>query len=412
MGEFFDESLSFLHQAGQVGDIDPKVIELLEVPHRTVIFRIPLKMDDGSRRIFEAYRVHYNDALGPTRDGTRITPDLSLQEVEALGLLMCIKHAAGRIPAGGGKGGIRADPRKLSNNELERLCRAYIRQLRPQGPAYDIPGADIGTSGQTMAWMLDEYEKINGYHCPAAISDKPPILGGSYGGEEATGRGVFEVTEVACENLGLKLKEARVAIQGFGQVGSVVADALHQAGVTLVAVSDVTGGIYQAEGLDIPSLQQHVEENGTVEGFPAGRTLNNAELLECDCDILIPAAVQGVINEDNVDRIQASLIVEGANAPVTHRADERLRERDIALVPDVIANSGSVHVCQMERSQGLYDNYWDAETVDKRRRERVLDSYERARRTTRDLKLASHRHGAWVNALRQIAEAVHTRGWL
>lgn len=412
MSDFFRDSVQFLHEAAKVGEIDPKVVELLETPTRILMFRLPLKMDDGERRIFDAYRVHYNDALGPCRDGTRITPDLNLDEVKALGLLMCIKHAAGHIPAGGGKGGIAADPAKLSDRELERLCRAYIRALRPQGPAYDIPGADIGTSGQTMAWMLDEYETINGYHCPAAISDKPPVLGGTLGGDAATGRGLYDVVVAASEYFDIGLSDASVAIQGFGQVGSVVASSFHEAGVPVVAVSDVTGGVYRAEGLDIPALTQHVDESGSLEGFKDGDSLNNQELLECECTVLIPAAIQGVIDDDNADRIKAKMLVEGANAPTSFEADRILAGKGVRIVPDIIANSGSVHVCQMERSQGLYDNYWDADYIDTQRRKRVLDSYHRARETAKRYRIESDRLGAWINALQYTEKVIHTRGWL
>lgn len=370
--------------------------------------RLPLKMDDGSRHIFDAYRVHYNDALGPCRDGTRITPDLDLDEVKALGLLMCIKHAAGNIPAGGGKGGIAADPARLSDRELERLCRSYIRALRPQGPAYDIPGADIGTSGQTMAWMLDEHETINGYHCPPAISDKPLVLGG----DAATGRGVYDVTVSAAEYFDITLSDASVVIQGFGQVGSVAASCFHEAGIRVVAVSDISGAIFKPDGLDIPGLKQHVDETGSVEGFQGADTLSNSELLECECTILVPAAIQGVIGRNNADRIKAGMLVEGANAPTSFEADAILARNGVGIVPDIIANSGSVHVCQMERSQGLYDNYWDAGTIETLRRERVLHSYHQARETAKRHGVESDRLGAWINALRYTEEVIHTRGWL
>lgn len=411
MYDFLEQGSRLLRTAGEQGGIDPGVIEFMAAPSRVVAFRIPLKMDDGSRRIFDAYRVRYNDALGPSRDGTRVSPHIDLGEVKALGLLMSIKHAAGHIPAGGGKGGIAADPRTLSSREYENLCRGFIRLLRPSGPAYDVPGADIGTNSQTMAWMLDEYEQITGYHCPAAINDKPAILGGSHGGEEATGRGVFEAFQKAADDIGMNLSEATVAIQGFGQVGSVAATMLHAAGCRVVAVSDSHGGIHRDGGLDIPALRVHAKREGTVTGFPDADTLTNAELLEYDCAVLIPAAVQGVITEENAQHIRARLVVEAANGPTTVEADEILLDRGITIVPDVIANSGSVHVCQMERSQGLYDNYWDPETINQLRRTRLLGSYQEALHTAASLGLRSARLGAWINALQRIEEALHRRGW-
>jgi len=411
MYDFLEQGSRLLRAAGELGGIDPHVIERLAAPVRILAFRIPLRMDDGSRRIFDAYRVRYNDALGPSRDGTRITPELELDEVKALGLLMTVKHAAGHIPAGGGKGGIAADPRELSRREYERLCRGYVQEMRPSGPAYDVPGADIGTSPQTMAWMLDEYERIHGYHAPAAVNDKPPMLGGSYGGQEATGRGVFDALGKAADELGMELAGAAVAIQGFGQVGSVVAAMCHEAGCRVVAVSDSRGGVRREEGLDIPALRAHVLEAGGVTVFAGADSITNAELLEGECDVLIPAAVQGVLNQDNAGRVRAGLVVEAANAPTTLEADDILTARGITLVPDVIANSGSVHVCQMERSQGLYDNYWDPDTINQLRQTRLLGSYQEALHTAAGLGVKSARLGAWVNALRRIEEATHLRGW-
>lgn len=406
-----EDALRTLHEAGRIGQIDPEVVKLLEAPARVVHFRIPLKRDDGSRQIFEAYRVRYNDALGPYRDGTRIAPDLDMDEVRALGLLMCIKHAAGRIPAGGGKGGIAADPRELSDNEYERLCRAYIRLLRPAGPEYDVPGADIGTSPRAMAWMLDEYEQITGHHCPAAISDKPVILGGARGGAEATGRGVFDALGHAAEERGMSVEGSRVVIQGFGQVGAEAASMLHEAGAKVIAVADIEGAVQNTEGLDVPALREHVDDSGTVKGFAKAQALDKDSVLEQPCDILVPAAVQGVIHEGNAANIRASLLVEAANAPTTFDADRILRDRGIFIVPDVIANSGSVHVCQMERTQGLYDKYWERDRINDLRRERVLAAWRDAVDCAREHDV-SPRLGAWINALKLLEQAVHTRGWL
>lgn len=411
MYDFREQGSRILQAAGRLGGIDPLVVDLLLAPSRVLTFRIPLKMDDGSRRIFDAWRVRYSDALGPCRDGTRVSPDIDLDEVRALGLLMTVKHAAGRIPAGGGKGGIAADPRQLTEGEYERLCRAYMRGLRPAGPGVDVPGADLGTSARTMAWMLDEYEQVTGAHAPAAVNDKPAVLGGSLGGVEATGRGVFDACRRGAEGIGLDLPGARVAVQGFGQVGSVAAALFHEAGCRVVAVSGSRGGVFRAEGLDIPALAAHSGQAGGVQGFQGAEAISNAELLECDCDVLVPAAVQGVITEANAGRIRARLLVEAANGPTTVEAERALLERGVSVVPDVIANSGSVHVCQMERSQGLYDNYWDAATIDRLRRERLLGAYDEAQRTAAEHDLESVRLGAWINALRRIEEAVHLRGW-
>ena len=409
--DFLDESGQILREAGRLGRIDPNVIEFLAAPGRVVSFRIPMKMDDGSFRVFEAHRVRYNDALGPSRDGTRISPDLDLDEVKSLALIMSIKHAAGRIPAGGGKGGIVADPRTLSDREFESLCRAYIRNLRPGGQAYDVPGADIGTDLKTMSWMLDEYESVTGYHEPAAINDKPPILGGSLGGFEATGSGVFDVFRAAALQAEFDIENARVAIQGFGQVGSVAATIFYEAGCDVVAVCDSRGGVYSSEGLDIPGLLAHKKSTGRVSDFAGSEPITSEAMLECDCDVLVPASVQGVITSDNADRIQARMLVEAANAPTTLEADAMLLDKGVIIVPDVLANAGSVQLCQMERSQGLADNYWDIETINRLRQERLARSYREAVSTAAEHQLKSVRLGAWINGLKRIEEAMHLRSW-
>jgi glutamate dehydrogenase len=411
MYDFLEQSTRILREVGEIGEIDPSVMEFLAAPARVVAFRIPLKMDDGSCRIFDAYRVRYNDALGPSRDGTRISPDLDLGEVKSLALIMTIKHAAGRIPAGGGKGGVAADPRELSRREFEALCRAYIRYLRPRGAAYDVPGADIGTDLQTMSWMLDEYESITGYHDPPAINDKPPILGGSLGGYEATGRGVFEVFEEAARETGFEIENARIAIQGFGQVGSVAASMFQQAGCCVVAVSDSRGGVYAKDGIDIAGLLEHKQRTGQVADFPGTSPVTSDGLLECDCDVLVPAAVQGVITADNADRIRASMLVEAANAPTTIEADGMLTEKGVFIVPDVLANAGSVHLCQMERTQGLSDDYWDIETINHLRRKRLVSGYRAAMNTAAKYQVKSARIGAWINAVKRVEEAMKMRGW-
>lgn len=410
MENVFETALITLKTAGELGGIDENVIEVLSGPKRIQEFRIPLKMDKGDLRIFTAYRVHYNDALGPCKDGTRIVPDLTLDEVKALAFFMTIKHAVAGIPGGGAKGGIKADPRKLSEKELEQLCRAFIRNLQPKGPWADIPGADIGTSEKTMAWMLDEYEQISGYHMPAAINDKPPILGGSLGGMEATGRGVFHALSAAAKDIGLILKDARIVIQGFGQVGSVAADLLRSAGAKVVAVSDIDGGIKNNNGLDILKLSQHVEKTGSVINFAGTEATTNEEILLLDCDILIPAAVQSVIHDGNVEKVKAKLIAEGANGPITASAEKVLLDRGVAVVPDVVANCGSAIVCSFERTQGLTDDYWDIETVNTRMEQRILKAYQEAVATAKEFGTRSIRNGAWIFALKKIERAMKLRG--
>lgn len=408
----FQVAINTLNNAGKIGNIDERVLDVLQAPKRIYQFRIPMKLDNGSFEVFQAYRVHYCDALGPCRNGTRIRPALTLDEIKALGLFMTIKHCAADIPAGGAKGGIKADPSKLTENEMERLVRAFVRNLTPKGPWTDVPGADIGTGEQAMAWMLDEYEQITGIHCPAAINDKPPILGGSLGGEAATGLGVFIVLMAAAHDIEMDVTKASAAVQGFGQVGSVLASLLCKEGCKIKAISDVYGGIYAEAGIDIESLKEHVAATGKVSGFAGSKEITNDELFALDCDILVPAAVQNVIHKGNAGDIKAKLIVEGANGPVTTEADALLTAKGVTIAPDVVANSGGATVCHFERTQGLSDQYWDLETVNAKLETRILKAYHDAADTAREFKVSSLRTGAWIHALQKLEKAMKFRGWV
>jgi glutamate dehydrogenase/leucine dehydrogenase len=412
MDNVFQVAVNTLNQAGELAGINARVMEFLQEPKRIQLLRIPLKLEDGSFGVFPAYRAHYCDALGPYRDGTRIRPNLTLDEIKALGLFMTIKHCVADIPAGGAKGGIKADPNRLSKNDMERLVRAFVRNLQPRGPWADVPGADIGTGEQAMAWMLDEYEQITGIHSPAAINDKPPILGGSVGGEEATGRGVYLTLMAAAADMGLDVQNARAVVQGFGQVGSALASLLHATGCRIVAVTDVYGGIYNSGGIDIPKLIQHVRKTSKVTEFDSSEPVDNEDIFGLDCDIAVPAAVQSVIHKGNADKVKAKLIVEGANGPVTTEADAVLTARGITIVPDVVANSGGATVCHFERSQGLSDQYWDLDTVNAHLERRILNAYRYAKDAAGDVGTGSLRLGAWVHALRKIEKAMQLRGWV
>lgn len=412
MDNVFQVAIQTLNRAGKLGKINPRVLAILQEPKRIQQFRIPLKLEDGGFQVFQAYRVHYCDALGPFRNGTRIRPDLSLDEVKALGLFMTVKHCVAAIPAGGAKGGIRADPAKLSSRDMEQLVRAFIRNLQPKGPWADVPGADIGTGEQAMAWMLDEYEQITGQHCPAALNDKPAILGGSLGGEEATGRGVFITLMAAAKDMGLEVSVSRAVVQGFGQVGSALAGLLAQTGCRIVAVSDVYGGIHCADGLDIGRLKQHVATTGKVAGFAGTESVANEDLFGIDCDIVVPAAVQSVIHKGNAATVKARLIVEGANGPVTTEADAVLHEKGVVIVPDVVANSGGATVCHFERTQGLSDQYWDLETVNRQLEKRILGAYQSAAEQADKAGGATLRLGAWIHALKMLEKAMQLRGWV
>ena len=408
----FDVAIETLNQAGRLGNINERALDILQAPKRINEFRIPLKLDDGSFQVFQAYRVHYCDALGPFRDGTRIRPELSLEEIKALGIFMTIKHCVADIPAGGAKGGIRADLKSMTVRDQERLIRSYIRFLNPKGPWRDVPGADIGTGEQAMSWMLDEFEQITGHHCPAAINDKPAILGGSLGGEAATGRGVFLVLQAAAQDMGMTLEGTSAAVQGFGQVGSELASHLDEAGCRVAAVSDVDGAVFAQNGLNIPALKAHVQETGTVSGFPGTEAMTNEQLLEAEVGILVPAAVHDVIHSANAANVQARLIVEGANGPITTEADAILTDKGVTVVPDVVANSGGATVCHFERSQGLSDEYWDLERVNATLRKRIIAAYTQSRNRAREAGTPSLRYGAWIQALKKLERAMLLRGWI
>ena len=405
----FKTSQATLHTAAKIAGIDEDAVRFLEQPKRIFKFTIPMKMDNGELRFFEAYRVHYNDALGQVKNGLRFVPDLDLDIVKALGLWMTIKHAVGGIPAGGGKGGVKVDPRTLSEDEYERLCRAYIRNLPMKGAWVDVPGADIGTSGKTMAWMLDELESIQQFHQPAAINDKPVATNGTQLSMEATGTGVFFVTREVMKDMSMG-KDSKIVIQGFGNVGRTAALLFHEAGFKVVAIGDIKNAIHNENGIDIPALVEHVKKTGFVEGFADTESMTNAELLELPCDILIPAAVQSVLNADNADRIKAKLVMEAANGPTTPEAEEILQAKGITIVPDVLTNCGSAIVCSFERTQGLTDDYWTVEKVTEKLEERITNAYFATRDTAKKYG-TSLRNGAWINALTKIANSMKARGW-
>jgi glutamate dehydrogenase/leucine dehydrogenase len=406
----FATSRATLYRAAKTGGIHPNVVRHLEQPKRVFEFTIPVRMDDGRLEIFTAYRVHYCDALGQIKDGIRVVPDLDLDIVKALGFWMTIKHAVGGIPAGGGKGGIKADPSKLSEREYEALIRGFIRKLPMKGTWVDIPGADIGTHGKTMAWMLDELEEIQGFHSPAAINDKPVAVNGTMLSREATGTGAYFVMREIIRDMGLP-KNTTIAVQGFGNVGRVVTEMMATDGYKIVAVADITGGSRNPDGLDIAALGAHVDVTGALKGFPGGKEIGTQEVLETDCSILIPAAVQNVINTDNAGRIQAKVIVECANGPVTVEAEAILEKAGKTIIPDVLTNCGSAIVCSFERTQGLTDDYWDEETVRTKLEDRIVSAYHKTRDTAKEFG-TNLRDGAWIYALRKIEQAMKYRGWL
>jgi glutamate dehydrogenase/leucine dehydrogenase len=409
-GNPFETSLRTLHSTAKIAGIHPNAVKYLEQPKRTFEFIIPVKMDDGRLEIFNAFRVHYCDALGQIKNGVRVVPDMDMDTAKALGFWMTIKHAVGGIPAGGGKGGIRADPSKLSEREYEALIRGFIRKLPMKGAWVDVPGADIGTHGKTQAWMLDELEEVQGFHSPAAINDKPVAANGTELSREATGYGAYYVIREIAKKIDMPAN-ARVSIQGFGNVGRVAGELLQEDGYRIIAVSDIFGGVYNPDGIDIFKLGEHCDKTGTVTGYPGSTAVSASDVLEVECDALIPAAVQSVIHAGNATKVNAKLVIECANGPVTPDGEEILTGKGVTLLPDVLCNVGSAIVCGFERTQCLMDEYWDRETVRARLEQRILKAFGETAATAEDMKVG-YREGAWVNALRRIERSMAVRGWL
>ncbi len=392
--------------------LEPAVYELLREPLRVLQVSIPVVRDDGRVEVFTGYRAQHNDALGPTKGGIRFHPQVTLDEVKALAAWMTIKCALLGLPFGGAKGGVACDPRQLSPRELEELSRGYLRAIAPFiGPDRDVPAPDVYTNPQVMAWMMDEYARLNQRQVFAVITGKPVGLGGSLGRVEATGRGCLIAVREACRRLGRELRGAAVAIQGFGNVGGAAAEAAVALGARVVAVSDSRGGVYRPEGLDVEEVRRHKERTGSVAGLPGAATITNEELLAVPCDVLIPAALENQIHRDNAARVRARVVAEAANGPTTPEADAILFERGVLVIPDVLANAGGVTVSYFEWVQNIYGYYWSEEEVN----ERLDRMMSRAFAEVYDLGLARGlrlRQAAYRVAVRRLAEAMKLRGWL
>lgn len=387
------------------------MIELLKEPIRLLTVRIPVKMDDGKTRVFTGYRSQHNDAVGPTKGGVRFHPAVTEKEVKALSIWMSLKCGIADLPYGGGKGGIICDPRNMSFGELERLSRGYVRAISQLvGPTKDIPAPDVMTNSQIMAWMMDEYSRIREFDSPGFITGKPIVLGGSKGRETATARGVVIMIYEALRLKGISLKNARVVIQGFGNAGSYLAKFMHEAGAKVIGISDVNGALYNKEGLDIPHLLDRRDSFGNVTNL-FSNTITNTELLELDCDVLVPAAIENQITEQNAHRVKASILVEAANGPTTLEATRILTERGVLIVPDVLASAGGVIVSYFEWVQNNQGYYWDEAEIDEKLKLMMIRGFENVYdiHLTRkvDMRLA-----AYMAGVRKLAEAVRFRGWV
>lgn len=388
-----------------------EMFELLKEPLRMLTVRIPVKMDDGSTKIFTGYRAQHNDAVGPTKGGIRFHPEVDEDEVKALSMWMSLKCGIVNLPYGGGKGGIICEPRKMSLGELERLSRGYVRAISQiVGPTKDIPAPDVYTNSQIMAWMMDEYSRLREYDSPGFITGKPLVLGGSHGREKATALGVTICIEEAAKKKGIQLKGARIVIQGFGNAGSFLAKFMHDAGAKVIGISDAYGALHDPNGLDIDYLLDRRDSFGTVTTL-FENTISNQELLELDCDILVPAAISNQITEENVHEIKAKIVIEAANGPTTWEATKILTDRNVLLVPDVLASSGGVTVSYFEWVQNNQGYYWEESNVLTKLREVLVNSFNQVYglAESRDVNM---RLAAYMVGARKMAEASHFRGWV
>lgn len=406
----FDVAVEQFNIAADILGLEDGLRARLSTCQREMTVHFPVRMDDGSVQVFEGHRVQHNRMPGPTKGGIRYHQDVTLDEVKALAMFMTWKCAVVGIPYGGAKGGVKVDAKALSLSELENLTRRYTSELMPIiGPDTDIPAPDVNTNPQTMAWLMDTYSMNVGHAVPGVTTGKPIVLGGSEGRVEATGRGVVFGIEEAVKDLDFDLEGARVAVQGFGNVGAIAADLMSELGAKVVAVSDSRGGIYNPNGLDLKKVHLHKEERGTLSGFADADDITNAEVLTMDCEILIPAALENVITEKNAGDIKARLIAEGANGPTTPEADNIIHDRGITLLPDIYANAGGVTVSYFEWVQAMQAFPWSEQQVNERLRLIMSKSYVAMRDTSRANDV-SFRTGAMLRAVERVAEFTRIRG--
>ncbi|MBV9578263.1 MAG: Glu/Leu/Phe/Val dehydrogenase [Chloroflexi bacterium] len=387
------------------------VREVLRNAKREVTVHFPVEMDDGSTRVFTGYRVWHNVIRGPAKGGVRFHPLTGLDEIRALAMWMTWKCACVKIPYGGAKGGVTCDPKTLSLRELERLTRRYTTELGDViGPDSDIPAPDVNTNAQVMAWMMDTYSMHRGYSVPGVVTGKPVSIGGSEGRQEATGRGVIYTLQEAAKAIDLELNGARVVVQGYGSAGQSAARFIAELGARVIAVSDSRGGVFDGDGLDLALVTRHKQETGSVIGTPRTRPVSNEELFELECDVLIPAALEGVLTERNAPRVQARLIAEAANGPTSPEADDILRERGITVLPDIVCNAGGVTVSYFEWVQDREEFFWSIDEINARLRRIMVRAYEEVQRTAVEHEV-DLRGAAYMLAVSRVAEATITRGF-
>lgn len=407
----FEAMMSRFHIASQILGIDDEVYNVLKSPAKQVIVSLPITMDDGSIRVFDGYRVIHSNILGPSKGGIRFDPGVNIDEVKALAAWMTWKCAVVDIPYGGAKGGIQCNPREMSSGEIERLMRAYtLSMVEIFGPDRDIPAPDMGTGPREMAWLMDEYSRTQGMTINSVVTGKPLVLGGSLGRTEATGRGVMVSALAAMEKLKINPYKATCAVQGFGNVGSFAALLLAERGVKVVAISDLSGAYYNANGIDIQAaIDYRNSNNGTLTSFPGAELIDGEEILTLEVDVLVPAATEDVITSQNVEKIKARLIVEGANGPTSAKADNVINEKGIMVAPDILANAGGVTVSYFEWVQNRLGYKWTGERVNRRSDRIMKDAFDNVYRTSQEYKV-SMRIAAYIVAIDKVAKTYKYRG--
>ena len=411
--ELFKNTVTLFHNAAQKMNLDPNIAERLKWPKRALVVSVPIRLDDKSIKTFIGYRVQHNMTLGPAKGGVRYHQDVTLSETTALAMLMTFKCAVVGLPLGGAKGGIKCDPTTMSRNELQKLTRRYTSEILSLiGPTKDVPAPDIGTDEQTMAWMMDTYSQEIGFSVPDVVTGKPIEIGGSLGRTEATGRGVVYTVIEAAKYLDISLDEnISVIVQGFGKVGASAARKLEKIGCRIVGLSDVTGGIYNPKGIDFEKLSAHLASNGgTLKGYKEAEVVTNSELLEQKCDILVPSAVSKQITEKNADKIKCRIIAEGANGPTTVEADKIINERNIFVIPDIVANAGGVTVSYFEWVQGIQKLFWTEKEVNNRLWNIMSETFRRVLQTVQEEK-TDMRTAAYIAGIRRLSKAMLWRGF-
>ncbi|HPQ18757.1 MAG TPA: Glu/Leu/Phe/Val dehydrogenase [bacterium] len=399
-----------LENVADIINLSESELEYLKYPRRELTVSIPVKMDNGKLKVFIGYRVQHNDIRGPYKGGIRYHPEVTIDEVRALAMWMTWKCAVVNIPYGGAKGGVVCEPEKLSIGELERITRRFTNEISIIiGPSKDVPAPDVNTNETIMGWIMDTYSMNHGFAIPGVVTGKPISLGGSLGRREATGRGVMFTTLNILKKLNQEISNTKIVIQGFGNIGSVAAKLLYEKGAKIIAVSDVKGGIYNPNGLNIDKVLSYIKENKFVKNFSEADNITNKELLELKCDVLIPAALENQITEQNADNIKAKIVVEGANGPTTPPADKILEDKNIIVIPDILANAGGVTVSYFEWVQGNQEYYWTEDEVNSKL-EQIMNSSFNYIQLIKDKYKVSYRLAAYIVAVSRVAEAMKCRG--